>query len=162
MRQRRGRILTFLAASTFAWAVTQPTFAQNAAPEPVAGFESAGDLLRKCRENSSFARSYCYAYLAAVADAARSYKVWIGSGDPCLPGGLTMGRLADTFEAYLIANPSLTKAQAASVIVASLQENFPCPIVPPTATGPDAAAPLSEQAQNGEDPAPQQDRQAQE
>ena len=105
--------------------------AQSAEADAVAGFESAGDLLRKCKESSSYSRSYCFAYLAAVADSARSYRIWIGSGDPCLPAGLSLGRLADTFEAYLINNPSLTKAQAASVVVASLQETFPCPVLPP-------------------------------
>jgi hypothetical protein len=131
----------------------------------VAGFESAGELLRKCRQSSSYARSYCYAYLAAVADSSRSYRVWIGAGDPCLPSGLTLGRLADVFEAYLIANPSLTRAQAASVIVASLQENFPCaapapvPVpVPDPATDP-SGSPLKQSAADEVDRGPQQDRQ---
>lgn len=114
-----------------------PLFAQSNqntdAREAVSGFESAGDLMRKCRESSSFGRSYCFAYLAATADAARSYKVWLGSGDPCLPATLTLGRLADIFEAYLIANPSLTSAQAASVVVAAMQEAFPCPTSSPAA-----------------------------
>jgi hypothetical protein len=119
--------ITMLAAASLA---VQPAsaIAQTADADAVAGFESAGGLLRKCRENSSYARSYCFAYLAAVADSARAYRIWIGSGDPCLPSGLTLGKLADTFEAYLIANPSLTRSQAASVVVASLQETFPCPL----------------------------------
>lgn len=99
----------------------------DADADAVAGFESAGSLLRKCKEASSYSRNYCFAYLAAVADAARSYRIWIGAGDPCLPAGLSLGRLADTYEEYLIANPSLTRAQAASVVVASLQDAFPCP-----------------------------------
>ena len=108
-----------------------PHEARAQSSDAVAGFESAGDLLRKCKESSTYSRSFCFAYLAAVADAARSYRIWIGSGDPCLPAGLSLGRLADSFEAYLVANPSLTKAQAASVIVASLQESFPCQVAPP-------------------------------
>jgi hypothetical protein len=108
-----------------------PSPGQPGASDAVAGYQSAGDLLRKCRQNSSYAKNFCFAYLAAVADSSRSYRVWIGAGDPCLPPGLTLGRLADTFEAYLINNPSLTEAQAASVIVASLQESFPCPKLPP-------------------------------
>jgi hypothetical protein len=149
--------------------------AQTTQPEAVAGFESAGELLRKCRENSSFAKNFCFAYLAAVADSARAYRVWIGSGDPCLPSGLTMGKLADTFEAFLIANPSQTRAQAASVIVASLQDAFPCPVLapapaPPLVTAPAPApapvgaappAPSIEQADREVDPAPQQGRQPQ-
>ncbi|WP_296718866.1 Rap1a/Tai family immunity protein [Erythrobacter sp.] len=100
------------------------------ASDPVEGFESAGELLRKCRESSSFGRSYCFAYLAATADAARSYREWLGGGDPCLPRDLTLGQLADVFEAHLVANPSLTTAQAASVVVSALQETFPCPVTP--------------------------------
>lgn len=111
----------------------QAALAQSADEGAVAGFDSAGSLLRKCKEASSYSKNYCFAYLAAVADSARSYRIWIGSGDPCLPAGLTLGRLADTFEKYLIDNPSQTRAQAASVVVASLQEAFPCPApAPPT------------------------------
>lgn len=113
------------------------------ATDAVSGFESAGNLLRKCRESSSFGRSYCFAYLAAAADAARSYKVWLGTGDPCLPAGLTLGRLADIFEAYLIANPSLTEAQAASVVVAALQEVFPCPVSSPAPSKPEGYGALA-------------------
>ncbi len=130
MRRWPGHVIAGLAVASLVPVPTGAARAQEAQAEAVAGFESAGELLRKCRENSSFARSFCFAYLAAVADASRAYRVWIGSGDPCLPAGLTMGKLADTFEAYLVANPSQTKAQAASVIVASLQEAFPCPAAP--------------------------------
>lgn len=129
------------AIALLALAAPVPATAQASEAEAVAGFESAGDLLRKCRENATFSRSYCFAYLAAVADAARAYRIWIGSGDPCLPAGLTLGRLADIFGAYLVANPSLTEAQAASVIVASLQETFPCPVPPPEPLPPPDSAP---------------------
>lgn len=132
------RGLALMGAALLAASAGTPLAAQagrgTVANEPVDGFESAGELLRKCRENSSFGRSYCFAYLAATADAARSYKVWLGSGDPCLPPNLTLGQLADVFEAHLVANPSLTSAQAASVVVSALQEAFPCPAatLPPT------------------------------
>lgn len=127
------RVLTaaaILAFSMLAPAASAQT-AEAGSGDAVSGFESAGQLLRKCRENSTYGRGYCFAYLAATADAARSYRVWLGSGDPCLPGDLTLGRLADVFEAYLIANPSLTEAQAASVVVAALQEGFPCAAAAP-------------------------------
>jgi hypothetical protein len=101
--------------------------AQQSTADDVSGFQSAGDLLRKCRQSSSYGKSYCFAYLAAVADTARAYRVWLGRGDPCLPPALSQGALADLFETYLAENPSLTESQAASVIVASLQESFPCP-----------------------------------
>ncbi|MFO6448752.1 Rap1a/Tai family immunity protein [Erythrobacter sp. NE805] len=132
---------TGLAAQT--QAPPSPALDQPAEDDAVAGFQSAGDLLHKCRQSSSYAKNFCFAYLAAVADATRAYTVWIGAGDTCLPARLTMGKLADTFEAYLIANPSQTEAQAASVIVASLQESYPCPKAPPQprVVVPDFAAP---------------------
>lgn len=157
MNRCRGTAITCLAAASLALLPSAPARAQGSGDDAVAGFESAGNLLRKCRENSSYARSFCFAYLGAVADAARSYRVWIGSGDPCLPAGLTMGRLADTFEAYLIANPSLTEAQAASVVVASLQEAFPCEASAPPAP----SLPSLEQPDDRVDRGPQPDRQSQ-
>lgn len=128
MKPRRASLLALITVAAMALNAPGAALAQtnDADADAVAGFESAGAVLRRCRETSSYSRNYCFAYLAAVADAARSYRIWIGSGDPCLPANLTLGRIADTFEAYLVNNPSLTKAQAASVIVASLQENFPC------------------------------------
>lgn len=146
MRRRYAAALALIAGGSLTVLPLHPAIAQTSDADAVAGFESAGNLLRKCRESSSFSRSFCFAYLAAVADAARSYRVWIGSGDPCLPAGLTLGRLADVFEAYLIANPSLTEAQAASVIVAGLQEAFPCSGPPAT-----AAPTQSEQAAGEKD-----------
>lgn len=136
MRRGPSAALACLAAAGLLAAPLLPARAQSGSGEAVAGFESAGELLRKCRENSTFARSHCFAYLAAVADSARSYRVWIGSGDPCLPSQLTLGRLADIYDAYLVANPSLTRAQAASVVVASLQEAFPCAPAPAPAPEP--------------------------
>lgn len=158
---RRGALMGAVGAS-LVLAMPQARAAQASDAASVAGFESAGELLGKCRQNSSYAKSYCFAYLAAVADASRSYRVWIGSGDPCLPPVLTLGKLADIFEAYLIANPSLTRAQAASVIVASLQESFPCapPAPPAPAPAPAPLTPSQQSAENQVDPRPQQDRQA--
>lgn len=154
MRIGRGHAIAALAVMGLALPAAPAASAQDS--DAVSGFESAGNLLRKCRENSAFARNYCYAYLAAVADAARSYRVWIGSGDPCLPERLTMGQLADIFEAHLIANPSLTDAQAASVIVAGLQERYPCPVLaPPALPGPPIAAPSAQPVDQRKDPAPQ-------
>lgn len=123
--------LIFLIGGSLLLIAPRAVAAQDADSDAVAGFESAGDLLRKCKESSSYSRNFCFAYLAAAADSARAYRIWIGSGDPCLPPRLTLGKLSDIFEAYLIANPSQTRAQAASVVVASLQEAFPCPVPPP-------------------------------
>jgi len=134
--------------------VTNRAAAQPADEDAVAGFESAGSLLRKCKESSSYSRNYCFAYLAAVADAARSYRIWIGSGDPCLPAGLPLGRLSDSFEKYLIDNPSLTRAQAASVVVASLQEAFPCPAPAPVQPTIRLPAPTPAPATEPRSPAP--------
>lgn len=149
-------MLALIAGASVVLQASGAAMAQTNDADAVAGFEPAGALLRKCRETSSYSRNFCFAYLAATADAARSYRIWIGSGDPCLPANVTLGRLADIFEAYLVANPSLTKAQAASVIVASLQESFPCTPAPVKAPAPVV---LSEQSAADEvNSDPQQDR----
>lgn len=158
MRCNHARTLVLFAALfgsfALAWQAAPAAASQAAGEDEVAGFESAGKLLRKCRESSSYARSFCFAYLAAVADSARSYRIWLGAGDPCLPADLSLGRLADIFDAHLVNNPSLTEAQAASVVVASLQAAFPCPAVQPG----QSAAPSEHSAQAEIDAGPQQDR----
>ena len=162
MRRCLAGVIAVAAGAGLAVLPPAPAAAQGSAEEAVSGFESAGALLRRCRENSSFAKNYCFAYLAAVADAARAYRVWTGGGDPCLPAGLTMGRLADIFTAYLVANPSQTESQAASVIVASLQESFPCAAAAPApvqALAPPSPGPSGDSAPGEVDPAPQQHRQ---
>ena len=109
--------------------------AQNG-DESVKGYHSAGDLLRKCRDTSSYGRSYCYAYIAAVADSARAYQTWIGSQEPCLPRTLRQSELVDLFEDYLLANPALSDPQAASVIVPALVEAYPCSAAEPASPPP--------------------------
>jgi len=103
-----------------------PAHAEDGVAEAVKGYHSAGDLLRKCRDSSSYGRSYCYAYIAAVADSARAYQTWIGAEEPCLPTQLRQSELVDLFEEYLMANPALSDAQAASVIVPALMSAYPC------------------------------------
>lgn len=114
-----------LAAATAAAAV-EPAQQQGGATAGTSGFQSAGQVLRKCRDESTFSKSYCFAYIAAVADSARAYQAWLGSDAMCLPNRTSQGTLVDVFDAYLAANPSLTQSQAASVIVTALQERFPC------------------------------------
>lgn len=114
--------------------------AQDSA-DAVKGYHSAGDLLRKCKDSSSYGRSYCYAYIAAVADSARAYQTWIGSREPCLPRTLRQSELVDLFEEYLVAHPALSDAQAASVIVPALVEAYPC--AAPESAEPADAAPAS-------------------
>lgn len=113
-------------AAAVAAAAAEPAAQQESAPGGTIGFQSAGQVLRKCRDESSFSKSYCFAYVAAVADSARAYQAWLGSDGMCLPNRVSQGTLVDVFDAYLAANPSLTQSQAASVIVTALQERFPC------------------------------------
>ena len=114
-----------LAAATAA-AAAEPAPQQESGSAGTSGFQSAGQVLRKCRDESTFGKSYCFAYIAAVADSARAYQAWLGTNGMCLPNRTSQGTLVDVFDAYLVANPSLTQSQAASVIVTALQERFPC------------------------------------
>jgi len=118
-------ILLPLAAATVT-AAAEPAPQQESASTGTSGFQSAGQVLRKCRDESTFSKSYCFAYIAAVADSARAYQAWLGTNGMCLPSRTSQGTLVDVFDAYLVANPSLTQSQAASVIVTALQERFPC------------------------------------
>ncbi|HKT85577.1 MAG TPA: Rap1a/Tai family immunity protein [Novosphingobium sp.] len=115
-----------LAAATATAAAPPAQQQQESATAGTSGFQSAGQVLRKCRDESSFSKSYCFAYIAAVADSARAYQAWLGTNGMCLPNRTSQGTLVDVFDAYLVANPSLTHSQAASVIVTALQERFPC------------------------------------
>lgn len=104
-----------------------PAVAQSEAAEgPVAGYQSAGALGQLCTDSSSYGQGYCFAYIAAVADAVRAYQAWLGLKDVCLPARVSQGRLRDVFVDYLTANPSLGGDQAASIIVLALQAQFPC------------------------------------
>ncbi|WP_157799360.1 Rap1a/Tai family immunity protein [Qipengyuania seohaensis] len=94
--------------------------------ESLQGFQTAGDLLAKCTSTSSFAKSYCFAYIAGVADAARSYKVWLELGEPCVPAGSSQGQLVDVFTEYMTEHPQASSSQAASVVITALHQRFPC------------------------------------
>lgn len=119
-------LLPLATAAAPAAAAAAPPPQQEAAPAGTSGYQSAGQVLRKCRDESTFSKSYCFAYVAAVADSARAYQAWLGTDSMCLPGRTSQGTLVDVFDAYVAANPSLTHSQAASVIVTALQERFPC------------------------------------
>lgn len=119
-------LLPLAAATVVAPAQPAEPTQQQATSAGTEGYQSAGQVLRKCRDESSFSKSYCFAYIAAVADSARAYQAWLGTDGMCLPNRTSQSTLVDVFGAYLTANPSLTRSQAASVIVTALQERFPC------------------------------------
>lgn len=94
--------------------------------QPVAGYLSAGSLLAKCRGSSVEGKSYCFAYIAAVADSARAYQAWLDSRDICLADGVQQSELVRAYENYMATHPASTSAQAASIVVLSLRDAYPC------------------------------------
>lgn len=120
-------LLPFAAAAAAVQSASDPTQVDSrGARNEVEAFQSAGELLAKCRNGSSYGRAYCFAYIAATTDAARAYQTWLGSNELCIPSGTSQGQLVDTYEKYLTAYPTLVDSQAASVVVTALQENYPC------------------------------------
>lgn len=50
-----------------------------------------------------------------------------GISNACVPQGVTMGQMADVFCKYLTENPNRRQSGAASLVMKSLENAFPCP-----------------------------------
>lgn len=137
--------LTLLLAATSPVAAAQPPVVPSAPPKsapeiappapPAAdiGYLSAGTLVDRCSETSSASTSYCFAYIAGVSDAMRAYEIWLNTREFCPPAGQSQSDLRRAFVGFVSAYPSNRTGQAASVVVVSLKQTFPC--------GPDPVAP---------------------
>lgn len=90
------------------------------------GFHTAQSLYENCKGSSVHGREYCFAYIAAVADSVRAYQAWLNLQDVCVQKTTSHGALADIFVAYVERNTALGQNQAASVVVLSMQERYPC------------------------------------
>lgn len=121
------RLLLFLLVAAICIASgpakAQPSSSSNDAAD---GFLSAGDLFAKCREPSVEAVSFCFAYVAGVADTARAYQAWLETNDFCIPEATPQSALIDTFERHLAAHPTLSTSQAGSAVILALQEGYAC------------------------------------
>ncbi|MGK2908835.1 MAG: Rap1a/Tai family immunity protein, partial [Sphingobium sp.] len=116
--------------------MSAPEAAPPAPPAPPAadiGYLSAGMLVDRCSETSSASTSYCFAYIAGVSDAMRAYEIWLNTREFCPPAGQSQSDLRRAFVGFVSAYPSNRTGQAASVVVVSLKQTFPC--------GPDPVAP---------------------
>ena len=90
------------------------------------GYMNAAQLADRCQQSDAASSSYCFAYLAAVTDTARAYEIWLGSREFCLPAGIAQAEVRRAFLGYVSVYPAQTAGQAASVVVNSLKQTYPC------------------------------------
>lgn len=90
------------------------------------GYLTAGELDRRCSSAASADASYCYAYIAAVHDSVRSYELWLNMQEFCAPATTAQADLRSTFIDHMRSHPEDKGGQAASVVVVSFKQRFPC------------------------------------
>lgn len=56
----------------------------------------------------------------------RAYEIWLNTREFCPPAGQSQSDLRKAFIGFVSAYPSNRTGQAASVIVVSLKQTFPC------------------------------------
>jgi hypothetical protein len=93
---------------------------------PGLGYLTAANLNTRCAETSATSATYCFAYLAGVHDAVRAYERWLATAEYCAPTDLPQAEIRRVFLSYFMKNPSISDAQAASVVVLALRDRFPC------------------------------------
>lgn len=99
-----------------------------ATPAPITsiGYLTAGELADKCQRQSPTDTSYCYAFIAGVHDTIQAYEQWLSTREFCPPSTLAQSELRRSFLTYVSAYPSARDGVAASVIVVSLKQTYPC------------------------------------
>jgi hypothetical protein len=131
-------ILPFMLA--IAASAAQPAPAPPARPEapPLAGrqpyYVLARDLQRRCSEGTAGA-DYCYAYVISVYDTVRSYELWLGLREMCVPAGTVQSDLVKTVLDYINGHPEVQDSLAASAAVVALQQRYACPGTAASRTG---------------------------
>lgn len=87
------------------------------------GFLSGNEILDECK--SEF-KEYCAGYISAAADMVETMSWEVDMSPPfCLPNGVTIGQLRDTFVNYLEENPSQRHYTASSLYVTAMRKRFP-------------------------------------
>ena len=89
-------------------------------------YVTAGTLEERCREVSPTSASYCFAFVAAVHDAARAYEVWLKMREFCVAPDVSQADLRRNFLEYMENNVEHRDAQAASVLILSFKKAHPC------------------------------------
>ena len=111
----------------------QPAVTAPAVPAaqvaPRFGFVTAAQLVERCNGQSSYALSYCYAYLAGVHDTLRAYEIWLARPEFCPPASATLEDTRRLLIAFLGTHPEYRDGQGASVSAVALKEGYPCPAI---------------------------------
>lgn len=102
--------------------------ALQAAPGGASGLLNAGQLKDRCESGTAADISYCFAYIAGVHDTVRAYESWLNLREFCTPGGISQGELRRAFLDYLNEKPGFRAGEAASVVVVSLKQRYPCSV----------------------------------
>lgn len=108
----------------------QPAVSQAQVGQEI-GYYLAQELEARCRTGTAADPATCFAYVAAVYDTVRSYQIWLGMREFCVPADTPQSELRRAFLDYLQQNPDDRDAQAASVIVMALRQRYPCPAEAP-------------------------------
>jgi hypothetical protein len=86
----------------------------------------ARDLLRRCGQGSAGV-DYCFAYVTSVYDTVRSYELWLGLKEMCVPAGTVQSELVNTVLDHIRRHPEELDSLAASTAVVALQQRYACP-----------------------------------
>ena len=91
-----------------------------AAQQPNQGgnFYSGNDLHDRCETQTVAKQNFCFGYVAAIADANRYRQ--------CSPADITLGQLKDVVSAYLRANPANRHMDADVLVLAAINQAWPC------------------------------------
>lgn len=94
----------------------------TAPPEIVTG----ADVVRVCRGRSERDRTYCYAYITGVNDAASDISDAADQPLHCLPERISVGQVAREVSAFLSIREDLWSSRAGGSVVVALTALYPC------------------------------------
>jgi len=103
-----------VAASIFQVAAAPPTMVTGA------------DVVRVCRTNTLDERTYCFAYIAGVNDAASDISDAANSVTHCLPERISVGQVAREVADYIARREDLWAARSGGAVVVALHDLYPC------------------------------------
>jgi hypothetical protein len=100
--------------------------ADSTAPQ---GPLSSADLVALCNARSRDSANACTVYLRGAFEGLISAETSLADGDPtfCLPDdGVSLSEIRSTFVHYVAADPEQADMGASAVLLASLEDNYPC------------------------------------
>ncbi len=98
-----------------------------AAPNSADMFLTGNGLLDTCRDNEHWPLTVCLAFIHGTASAVQG-ALYLAKAPArfCAPAGVTMGQDRDVVVRWLEKNPAQRHGDAAPLVIAALQDAFPC------------------------------------